>query len=82
MFRIVWLKLQSPVKSDYRQDMLRYWAQFAPPPLGRMILEFETQLIGGYDQASRTFSFNVECAELALHTGQLGNLIAHELAAR
>jgi hypothetical protein len=76
VFRNVWLGLRTSGKFGYRQDMLRYWAQAAEQ---RLALDFECHLIGGYEQPSRTFTFNIECVELALQHGQLGNLIAHEL---
>ena len=79
VFRNVWLGLRMSANFDYRQDMLQYWAQADKQPVPRLVLDLGCKLIGGYEQPSRAFTFNIECVELAMQHSQLGNLIAHEL---
>jgi hypothetical protein len=79
LFRNVWLGLKTDGKNHFRQDMLRYWTQADEQPVPRLALDYGCHLIGGYEQPTRSFTFNIECVELALRDGQLGNLIAHEL---
>lgn len=79
IFRSTWLALATKSYRNFRNDMLSYWAQAGEQLGPRLTLDFGCFLIGGYGQPTRSFTFNIECVELALQDGQLANLIAHEL---